>query len=199
MPKSRIFLRNMKETVLEALWAKAFVTSSFTRIWINPAEGLLCLDTTSNSRVDDAIQLMIRSGFDGLKKPETSLSPFGFMRNMLIDDSYGGSFTVDRCCEIEEEGGGSIKYKNEPLDTEEVRKHLMQGKAVTRLAMTYNNSISFQLHGDFSLSKLQILDINNKKMAAGSEEEPLENDFFLMAGEYSGLIEELIVRHGEAQ
>ncbi|SFK64582.1 recombination associated protein RdgC [Nitrosomonas aestuarii] len=199
MAKSKSFLRDMKETVVEHLWAKAFVTSSFTKIWIDPVNGYTCIDSTSKGRVDEAVNLMIMSGMK-FSRPDTKVDAGNFMRRMLISDGdidYGHvgqdcdfEFHVGRSCEIEGEGGRSIRYKNEPLDTEEVKTHLMS-KMVNKLELSLDDSVSFVLHkGALAVSKLDILGTNEAD--AESKEEQFDNDFILATGTYSKLVAALI-------
>ncbi|SEN71886.1 recombination-associated protein RdgC [Nitrosomonas marina] len=212
MAKTKRFKRDIQETVLNELWPKAFVTSKFTNIWIDSENGYLCIDTTSENKVLAALKLMHESGITCLHRVIPQYDTGSSMHGMLISEDHDqNGFCVGRDCELVEEGNNkrSIKYKNENLDSEEIRNHLTQGKRVRRLELTYDDRVSFVLHSTFAISGLELIgialsDIENacEDFDPGDKEAEFNSTFMITAGEYSRLITALIeslggeVEHG---
>ena len=203
LAKSSKFKKQMRETVLEALWAKAFVTSKFMNIWIDMVNGFLCIDTTSESRIFDALCLMRKSGFPDVHRIKTKYDVGATMRKLLLsEDQEEIGFDVGRSCELVESSEKSIKYKNEPLYTEDVRNHLLHGKRVKKLELTYNDRVDFVLHDTLQISKLSLLDIVRESIHEECEdsetaEQSFDAEFFVIASEYSLLIKAIIDALGD--
>lgn len=196
LSKTKKFRRDMKEAVLEGLWAQAFVTSKFTNIWLDSDLGFLCIDSTSENRIAEALKLMHKSGFPDMHRLETKYDVGATMHKLMLSDGDDLDFTVGRSCEIVDAGDKSIKYKNEPLDTDEVRSHLLHGKRVKKLELCFDDKIVFTLHDTMQISKLSLLDIVKEQVNESEEAETAEqifdSEFFIAAIEYSTLITAII-------
>jgi recombination associated protein RdgC len=84
------------------------------------------------------------------------------------------------------------------LEGEEIRQHIAAGKVVTRLAMTWNDRISFVLNDNLQVKRLAFLDIL-KEQADGqgdNEDERFDIDFTLMTGEVAQLLDDLLAALG---
>ncbi len=51
-----------------------------------------------------------------------------------------------------------VRYARHPLDIEEVQAHIDAGKLPTRLALTWDDRVSFVLTSELQLRKVQFLD-----------------------------------------
>jgi recombination associated protein RdgC len=92
----------------------------------------------------------------------------------------------------------SVRYVNHTLEGEEIRQHIATGKIVTRLAMTWNDRISFVLNDQLQIKRLAFLDIL-KEQADGqgeNEDERFDIDFTLMTGEVAQLLDDLVAALG---
>lgn len=200
MARSKRFKRDIQETVLNELWPRAFVTSKFTNIWIDSENGYLCIDSTSENNVLDALKLMHQSGITCLHRVIPQYDTGASMKKRLMSEEHDSYwFSVGRDCELVEEGNNkrSIKYKNENLDSEEIRNHLTQGKLVKKLQLTHEDRVSFVLHSTFAISGLELIgialnDIENAREDAGDKDAEFNSTFMITAGEYSRLITALI-------
>ncbi len=185
--------REIKNSVLEELYKKAFITSTFTKVWINPKDGILGIDSISDSRIDEVFKYLMALDFKGTRL-KTEIIPSSFMVNLMLSEEELTNFTADRSCELKGDEGRSVKYKNEPLDTDDVKDHISQGKRPVNLAMTYNNKISFVLHDNLGIGKIGLIDIESQE--AESKEEQFDNDFTLITSECTELIKALTVELG---
>ena len=190
---TKTIIRGIKESIYEEMYKKAFITSTFTKVWINPKDGILGIDSISDSRIDEVFKYLMALDFKGTRL-KTEIIPSSFMVNLMLSEEGLTNFTADRSCELKGDEGRSVKYKNEPLDTDDVRDHISQGKRPVNLAMTYNNKISFVLHDNLGIGKIGLIDIESQE--AESKEEQFDNDFTLITSECTELIKALTVELG---
>ena len=85
-----------------------------------------------------------------------------------------------------------MRYVRHTLEVEEIAKHITAGKEVTRLAMTWNDKVSFMLHDNLQLKRVVALDILKDQADSSDQEEMFDTDFALMTGELQKLLVDLI-------
>jgi len=193
MAKDKKFRRDIKEQVIASLYAKAFITSKYTGIWMDSKTGIVCIDTTSDSKIDDVLKLMYQNDFPTMKRLRTQYGAESTMRKLLMsDDQAENGFSVGRSCELVAENQQSIRYKNVSLDTKDVREHILHGRRVKKLELTYQNKIVFNLHDNFRFSGIKILESIQDAEEYESAETKFDADFTIMTGMYSELIGALV-------
>lgn len=189
-------MKELKERAHDELLPKAFITSTTTQVWIDPQNGWLVVDTPSPSRADDVIKLLLKA-VDRL--PVESLrvnhSPVRMMTSWLEHDEAPAGFTVDQDATMKATGESKaqVTYKRHTLEPDAMRQHIKAGKQCTRLAMTWDNKISFVLTEALAIKSIKILDVlkENCPIARDSEER-FDNDFALTAGELAKLLADLV-------
>jgi len=88
-----------------------------------------------------------------------------------------------------------VRYTRHALDTDEVSEHIAQGKMPTRLAMTWNDHVSFVLTEALQLKKVAVLDVVFEAAAALSSDGKDDNfdaDVAIATGELQKLIPDLL-------
>jgi recombination associated protein RdgC len=85
-----------------------------------------------------------------------------------------------------------VRYARHALDIDEVRQHLTSGKRPTRLAMTYQDRVSFLLTDTLQLKKISFLDVVFEGRDKGDKDEAFDADAAIATGELSQLIPALI-------
>lgn len=89
-----------------------------------------------------------------------------------------------------------MRYTRHALDTEEVRAHIAMGKMPTRLAMTWNDRVSFVLTEALQIKKLAFLDVVMEGAPTSPTTNARDNGFdtnaAIATGELSGLIPDLL-------
>ena len=189
MAKHKKFRRDIEEQVIASLYAKAFITSKYTGIWIDSKTGIMCIDTTSDSKIDDVLNSMYKNDFPTMNRVMTKYEAGSTMRKLLAsEDQQENGFSVGRSCELVAEDQQSIRYKNVSLDTDEVRGHLLHGRRVKKLELTYKNKIVFTLHDNLRISGIKILEEIKDAEEYESAESKFDADFAIMTGMYSELI-----------
>jgi recombination associated protein RdgC len=185
--------REISEDVRQFFLPMAFTKQSATLVWIDQGTKLLMIDSASQSRLDDVITALVKS-IDGLalQMVNTIISPSSAMAQWLVEQEGPSGFTVDRECELKacDESKAVVKYGRHPLDIDEVSDHITQGKIPTRLAMTWNDRISFVLTDGFQLKKLAFLETVFEGVE--SEGDKFDADVAIATGELKSMIPDLI-------
>jgi len=190
-------LREIRERVSDELLPRAFTQRRTTYAWIDPAGGWLVVDAASPARADALLEVL-RRGIEGvpLALVKTKLSPQSAMTAWLAEDDAPAGFTIDRDCELLAPGEdkATVRYVRHPLDAAEIRKHIEDGKQATRLAMTWNDRISFVLHENLQVKRLAFLDLLKEQSEQNAETaaEQFDADFAIMTGELSRFLSDLV-------
>lgn len=184
--------KELKEQVIDDMLPKAFSTVKDTLVWIDLDEGRLVVDTGSASTCDAVIGLLAKS-LDPFPLLPLHLnnSPAWAMTRGLHDQELDDPFTIDQEAEMvsASETRASVKWSRQTAGPQEVAGHVLQGKQCVKLAMTWNDRVSFVLTDAFVIKRVTPLDVLR-------ENREFDADFTLMAGEMSALLTDLIAMHG---
>ncbi|MGO4306357.1 recombination-associated protein RdgC [Cupriavidus sp. RAF12] len=189
-------LKELKEQITEELLPRAFSIRRDTRVWIDPVNGWLAIDAAATAKADE-VRGMLFKAIDPL--PVVGLhvnqSPVAAMTEWLATDTAPAGFTVDQEIELQSsaETKATVRYVRHPLDPEDLRRHIAAGKRCTRLAMTWNDRVSFVLTDTLAVKRVAPLDVI-KEQADGTlhdEDERFDADFALMAGELAAMLGDL--------
>ncbi|SFE17049.1 recombination-associated protein RdgC [Nitrosomonas sp. Nm166] len=186
-------VRDIKEATIIELLPRAFTQRHKTYAWIDAIKNRLVIDTASNNKADEFVEVLLKSMHGLALKPlDTQISPSSAMTRWLSGDDLPSTFTIDRDCELQgmSDEKATIKYTRHVLDAEETARHIRAGKKAIKLAMTWNSKISFVLHDNLQLRRITPQDI--LKESTESTEELFASDFAIMTGELSQLITDTI-------
>lgn len=198
---SRKQVREIRELVALELLPRAFARRRTTYAWIDPVRGWLCIDAASTSKADEVLELLNQCVTDLPLSPlRTERSPTAAMTEWLTTSEAPAGFSIDRDCELRSplEENATVRYVRHPLDGEEIGKHIVAGKQPTRLALTWDDRISFVLTEKLEIKRLAFLDILKEEAEASAEtaDEQFDADFALMTGELSRLLPALVAALG---
>lgn len=184
--------QELKDEAKLDLLPMAFTKQGATWVWINPEAKLLLIDAGSQSRADEIVTLLVESlqGF-GVALLDTQTSPQAAMAHWLMTQEPPMGFTCDRECELKaaDESKAVVRYARHPLDIEEVKQHVEQGKLPTKLALTWDDRVSFILTEGLQLKKIEFLD---SVLDEAGEEGGFDTDVAIATGELCRLIPDLI-------
>lgn len=188
--------REITDEARMALLPHAFPKQGAVTVWIDPKAGYLVLDTTSQGRLDDTITALVRA-VDGLQVGllNTNTSPTTWMAAVLADsDHLSSAFTIDRECELKaaDESKAVVKYAKHPLDIDEVRDHIRQGKLPTKLALTWRDRVSFVLTENLQVKKIAFLESVFEGGSKADGEDNFDADVAIVTGELRVLIPDLL-------
>lgn len=196
-PPGRKALRELKDRVTEELLPRAFLKRSKTPVWIDPKNGWLGVDSSSQVKAEEALE-HLRKTLDDLPLTliRTQRSPVSAMADWLAGGEAPAGFTLDRDCELKsvDEEKASVRYVRHSLEGEEIKAHLVAGKLPTRLALTWDDRISFILTEKGEIKRLAFLDVLKESVEQGTEnaDETFDAEFAMMAGEFNRLIPALL-------
>lgn len=190
-------LRELRERVTEELMPRAFTRRRTTQVWIDPQAGWFCIDAASPAKAEEVIEhLRLTLDEFPLTLLHTQLSPTSAMADWLAGGDAPAGFTIDRDCELKAVGEekSAVRYVRHALEGDEVRAHLANGKLPTRLALTWDDRISFVLTEKMEVKRLAFLDLLKEEAEKNAEHanEQFDADFALMTGELSRFLPQLV-------
>lgn len=196
-------MKELKERVTEELLPRAFTKNRSTFAWIDPVNGWLVIDATTATKGEALIE-HLRHCLDDfpLSMLHTQISAATQMAGWLTGGEAPQGFTVDRDCELCAAGEekSAVAYKHHSLGdeiSEEIKAHIAAGKLPTRLAMTWDDRVSFVLTDKLEIRRLAFLDLLKQENESQVEnaDEQFDADFALMTGELQrflgGIVEAL--------
>jgi len=185
--------REIKDNVRLELLPHAFPAQADTWVWINLAEGLVVIDTASQTRADDISSLLVEC-FAGMSLSllNTERSPAGGMGDWLSTNEAPAGFTVDRECylQAQDESKAAVRYLRHALNTQEVQDHVRAGMMPVKLAMTWNDRVSFALNASGQLTGIKFLDIVFD--GTDADDPGFDADVAILSGELRGLVPAVI-------
>ena len=194
-------LKELKERVTEELMPRAFTRRRTTYVWIDPQNGWFCVDAASPAKAEEVIE-HLRHCLDDfpLSMLHTQVSPQAAMADWLAGGDAPAGFTIDRDCELKAAGEekAAVRYVRHPLDGDEIsgeiKAHLASGKMPTKLALTWDDRISFVLGEKMEIKRLAFLDLLKEAAEKTAEhaDEQFDADFALMTGEFARFLPQLV-------
>lgn len=184
--------REIKDNMVLELLPLAFPKRKAVPVWFDISRQIIAIGTTSYSVADECLNLLCK--LDGLrfKTVSTKVSPVLGMTEWLVSEPYP-DFSVDRELTLKstDENKSTVKYKNHPLDIDEVRMHINAGKVPTSMAMTFKGRVSFKLSDQLKLSSITVLDaVFTSKESEGDD--AFDGDVVIMTAELGTLIDGLV-------
>lgn len=185
--------KELKDEAMLDLLPMAFTKRASTWVWIDPTARLLVLDTSSQGRADEVVSMLVGS-LPGLSVSllHTQTSPQAAMAHWLATQEPPAGFSIDRECELKaaDESKAVVKYGRHPLDIAEVQEHIKQGKLPTKLALTWDDRVSFVLTEGLQIKKVAFLDSVFEGTKA--DDGGFDTDVAIATGELRKLIPDLI-------
>lgn len=195
-------MRELREAMTLELMPRAFVRRRTTYGWIDPVNGWLIIDAASPAKAEEFLE-HLRKSAEGLpaRLVEVNVSPSAAMTGWVAAGEAPTNFTLDQDLELRSAENATVRYVKHTLEGEEIGRHIAAGKVVTRLAMTWNERISFLLNENLQIKRLAFLDILKDEAdgQAENEDERFDIDFTLMTGEVAHLLDDLLDALGGEQ
>ena len=189
--------KELKEEAKLDLLPMAFTKQGGTWIWIDPEAHLLAIDTGAQGRADEIVTLLVDAlpGF-AVALLDTQTSPQAAMAFWLKEQEAPAGFSIDRECELKsaDETKAVVRYARHPLDIDEVREHIEHGKLPTKLAMSWDDRVSFLLTDALQIKKITFLDAVFE--GQGKDEGGFDADVAIATGELSKFLPDLVLALG---
>ncbi len=190
-------MKDIKEQMTMELLPRAFVIAHDTFVWIDTVNGWVAVDAAATARCDEVLSLLAKTLAPFPIVPlHVEMSPSAAMTLWLSEDEAPAGFTIDQDTQLQSTGESraSVRYQRQSVDVDEARRHIQAGKQVTKLAMTWNDRVSFVLTENLDIKRVVPLDVlkEHQDAQAANEAEQFEADFALMAGELARLLDDLV-------
>jgi recombination associated protein RdgC len=190
--------RDLKDELLLELLPRAFTKRSSVRLWLAPGLELLVVGAANAKRADLVVTRLLDATGKALaiEPLQTALSPARAMTDWLAEREAPAGFTLDRECELRQPDGerATVRYARHTLDIDEVGEHLRQGKRPTRLALTWNDRVSFVLTETLALKRIKLLDgtLEGAGSVAGGDAAGFDADAAIATGELGLMLPALL-------
>jgi recombination associated protein RdgC len=195
--------RDIQEDAALALLPKAFPKRVGVMGWIDRKNGLLILDTLSQSKADEFIsQLLNAVQGVSVNLVHTTVAAQSAMTQWLLAESeqdWPGEFSVERECTLkanDPETASTVRFTNHNLRNNEVKKHVLEGKLPTQLGMSWDGRMGFVLTESLKLKKIQYLDGVMDASGQDEHEDRFDADVALVTGVMRPVLADLIAAMG---
>lgn len=196
----------LKDEVLHSLLPRAFVKNSRTQLWIDITNGLIVVDASNARKAEDALALLRKSLGSLRVIPLTIENPVELTITEWVRSGNAPSgFAIGDAAELKAilADGGIARVKKQDLISDEIATHIEAGKVVTKLALDWQQRVTFTLTDDAMLTRLKFCDElidQNDDIDCEDVLARFDADFTLMTGELSALIKQVVTAlGGEAQ
>lgn len=193
---------SLKDEVLHSLLPRAFTKDSRTQLWIDITSGLIVVDASSARKAEDALALLRKSLGSLPVIPLTIENPVELtMTEWVRSGNAPAGFAIGDAAELKAilADGGIAKVKKQDLVSDEIATHIEAGKVVTKLALDWQQRVTFTLTNDATLTRLKFCDELIEQNDDIDREDVLarfDADFTLMTGELQALIKQLVAGLG---
>ena len=187
-----------KEDIIFELLPRAFSRITDTHAYISPVNNIIVINSSSRAKAEDLLALL-RKVLGTL--PVTSFQPeVGVdetMTDWLTERSLGQQFQLGMEAEFNALGddGAVVRVKNQDLTSDEIKSHLDADKYAVKVALEWDESMSFILCEDLAVKRLKFYDVlqeQNDDIDSDDIMAKLDADFALMSGEINRLIIDLL-------
>ena len=149
-------------------------------------------------KADEAVSALLKA-MPGLNIAllQTTTAPQAAMTEWLLapePEDWPTDLCVERECTLKATGedAASIRYVRHHLATDDVRKHVTEGKLPTQLALSWDGRVAFVLTETLQLKKVQFLDGVMDASGTDKDEDRFDADVALSTGLLSPLLDGLV-------
>ncbi len=197
-PVARKERSDLRDQLLQELLPRALVRATHTWAYIDARAGWLVVNAASAKKAESLLALLRKSILSlPVVLPQTEVSPESAMTRWLLDDdALPADFEIEDACELRASGDAAavIRCRHVDIASDEVRAHVAAGRYVQRLAMNWQQKVSFTLHEDLSLHGIRFESELIDEAAEGGDDarSRFDADFAIMGAEFATLIPALL-------
>lgn len=189
--------RALMDQVTMTLLPQAFSKSQTTFAYIDTFKNWLIVDSSNRSRAED-LTVLLRNTLGSLKLAEikVKVSPATIFTRWVLGDDLPRDFILEDYCELQDPNSAStvIKCMNQDVTAKEVLGHIESGKQVIKLAMTWQDRMTFILDNSLNVRRVRFLDLVQQQVEdseAESEAEKFDADFVIFTAEFAEFLPRL--------
>ena len=196
----KIEKQSLKDEVVSELLPRAFSRYQQTAIWIDTKNDLIYVDAASSKRAEDALALLRKTLGRLPVVPLQFANDVGVAMSLWIANERAPEWlNVLEDAELRNKAdNGVIKCKNQDLTDVDILS-IALSSFVTKLALEWEDRLSFVLNEDCSLKRLKFSDYiteQNDYILKEDVTQRFDADFILMTATLSELVKNLINEFG---
>lgn len=194
-PLSKAEKKELKENLISVLLPQAF--SKFSRIYgfISPSNGLVVVDSSSDSKTELFLSTL-RKSIESL--PVLPLGKQSINQHLTdyIKHACPAPWSLNDEAELTEGGddSGIIRCKRQDLTENEIIAHIDAGKNVSKLSVEWRERLNLIIQENLQIKRLKYADIlleQNDDIPKDQKLAKFDADFMLMSSEIIELIDDL--------
>lgn len=193
---------SLKDELLFDLLPQAFTLSKKTYAYIDTKGSWLVVDAASTKVAEEVLTLLRKSlGSLPASPVNTVDNPVTVMTQWLSTESTPDGFVIEDECELRSPGeeASIIRCKRQDLSLPEIKNHLESGKEVIKMALNWNDRLSFIIDNTLSIKRLKFLDLVQDSLQDMNIEDPasrFDADFAIMSAELTNFLVDLLAIFG---
>ena len=164
--------QQLKEQITDDLLPHALTQSRRTEAIFDTERGFLLVNEASDKRAEQML-IKLREALVGLKvaMPQTRESPSSLMTEWLLSGAAEGGFELGFNVLMQgvEDVAPKVKISKKDLTHPEVIQHAKNGMKVVELELEWREQISFTLTQNFTLKRIQFLDVLQEEAEQGDD------------------------------
>ncbi|KPC49781.1 recombination-associated protein RdgC [Amantichitinum ursilacus] len=194
--------KEIRERIVDELIPRAFTRSRTQRALIDLQAGLVLVESASASKAEELLSLLRESlGSLPTRLLQTQTTPQTAM-TLWLESGDAGDFDLGQDVELRvpADDGAIARLVRQPLSGDEIQMHLSAGKLVTKIAVSWQDRVAFQLTEKLELKRLAMMDTLEEELkdSDAADKEALFNaGLTLLLGELRQLVPTLITALGE--
>lgn len=193
MPKKA--QKDLKEEITMRLLPRAFSKFGVINGYVSLSQQIVVVDASSDTNAE-VFLACLRKCINSLPVvPFAKTQQEQILTDWLMKDTPDGFELLDEAeLQSTADDGGIIRVKKHDLDAEEVLGHVQAGKLVHKLAVSYQERMTFLLAEDISVKRLKFTDLvleQNQDIDKDNIAVKLDADFVLFTSEVNTLIKDL--------
>lgn len=189
--------KRIKDEIVTDLLPRAFSRPSRCSGYLDLGLGWCVIDTSSRKAAETFVT-GIREALGSFPAVPVNAetSPRALMTAWIDGEPLPEGFVLGDECELRDpvDSGAVIKASRQELGADEIREHLACGKQTFRVALTFEDRISFVLCDDLAIRKLKFLEAATEALEHGerdTQRDEINAVFALMSGELRRLLQRL--------
>jgi recombination associated protein RdgC len=186
--------RRLREAVLVEMLPRAFLRSRQVRAYLDTVAGWMVVDAASEKAADELGSLLRESlGSLPVRPPRPERPAVSLLTQWVTEGRVPDGLTLGDECELRDarDERSVVRCRGQDLAGEEISTHLRAGKQVVKLALDWQDRLSFVIQEDLSLKRLRFADsLIEEAVEPEAEDEAARSDaeFAIMALELRELL-----------
>ncbi len=153
--------KRLKDDLLHELLPRAFVKTSRVDAFFDLENGYVAVNGSSQKTAESVMSDVrgLLGSFPAMPL-NAEVAPRAILTAWIAGEPLPEGLSLGEECEMKDpaEGGAVVKCQHQELRCDEIDKHLDAGKQVTKLALVFEDNLSFVLGDDLIVRKLKFLD-----------------------------------------